>query len=95
MFMLRHENWKLIHYPGFEPQLLNLEKDPEEEENLAEDKGHTQKLEELSNFLKVILDPDGINKLAFRDQEDMIRKLGGREEILAMQDYDYTPVNEI
>ena len=95
MFMLRHENWKLIHYPGFEPQLLNLEKDPEEEENLADDKGHTQKLEELSNFLKVILDPDGINKLAFRDQEDMIRKLGGREEILAMQNYDHTPVNEI
>ena len=95
MFMLRHENWKLIHYPGFERQLFNLEKDPEEEENLAKDKGHTHKLEELSNLLKVILDPDEVNELAFRDQEDMIRKLGGREEILAMQNYDHTPVNEI
>ena len=46
-------------------------------------------------MLKVILDPDEVNKLAFRDQEDMIRKLGGREEILAMQNYDHTPVNEI
>jgi len=95
MFMLRHDNWKLIYYPGFEPQLFNLEKDPEEEENLANDKGHTHKLEELSNLLKVILDPDEINKLAFRDQEDMICKLGGRREILAMQNYDHTPVIEI
>ena len=95
MFMLRHKKWKLIHYPGFQPQLFNLEKDPEEEENLANDKGHTHKLEELSNLLKVILDPDEINKLAFRDQEYMICKLGGRGKILAMQNYDYTPVNEI
>ncbi len=95
MFMLRHENWKLIHYPGFEPQLFNLEKDPAEEENLAKDKEHIHKLEELSNLLKVILDPDEINKLAFCDQEDMIRELGGREEILAMQNYDHTPVNDI
>ena len=75
--------------------MFNLEKDSEEEENLARDKGHTHKLEELINFLKVILDPDEINELAFRDQEDMIRKLGGREEILAMQNFDHTPVNEI
>jgi len=49
----------------------------------------------LTNFLKVILDPDEVNKLAFRDQEDMIRQLGGREKILAMQNYDHTPVNEM
>ena len=49
----------------------------------------------MSNLLKVILDPDKVNKLAFRDQEDLIRKLGGREKILAMQNYDHTPVNGI
>lgn len=66
MFMLRQEHWKLIQYPGFKPQLFNLEKDPDE-----------------------------VNTLAFLDQEDMISKLGGREKILAMQNYDHTPVNEI
>ena len=95
MFMLGHENWKLIHYPGFEPQLFNLEKDPDEEGNLARKSEYSLKLEELSYFLKVILDTDEVNKLAFRDQEDMIRKLGGREQILAMQNYDHTPVIEI
>ena len=95
MFMLRQEHWKLIQYPGFKPQLFNLEKDPDEEENLAKESEYALKLEELSNLLKVILDPDEVNTLAFLDQEDMISKLGGREKILAMQNYDHTPVNEI
>ena len=95
MFMLRHENWKLIHYPGFVPQLFNLERDPDEKANLAKESDYALKLEELNNLLKVILDPDEVNKLAFLDQEDMISKLGGREEILAMQNFDHTPVNEI
>jgi len=95
MFMLRHANWKLIHYPGFKPQLFNLENDPGEEENLAKESEYALKIEELSNLLKVILDPEEVNNLAFLDQEDMISKLGGREEILAMQNYDHTPVNEI
>ena len=95
MFMLGHKKWKLIHYPGFAPQLFYLEKNPDEEGNLARKSEYSLKLEELSYLLKVILDPDEVNKLAFRDQEDMIRKLGGREEILAMQNYDHTPVNEI
>ena len=93
--MLRHENWKLIHYPGFVPQLFNLERDPDEKANLAKESDYALKLEELTNLLKVILDPDEVNKLAFLDQEDMISKLGGREDILAMQNFDHTPVNEI
>lgn len=35
LYMLRQGDWKYVAYPGFEPQLFNLAKDPEEIENLA------------------------------------------------------------
>ncbi|MAI59306.1 MAG: hypothetical protein CML56_10115 [Rhodobacteraceae bacterium] len=95
MFMLRHKDWKLIHYPGFEPQLFNLKTDAEEEHNLANKSEYAVKLNELMSLLKTISDPDAVNEIAFADQEDMISKLGGSEAILATQNYDHTPIKEI
>ncbi len=36
-FMVRQNEWKYIHYEGMRPQLFNLEKDPQELEDLGED----------------------------------------------------------
>jgi arylsulfatase K len=41
IFILRRGPWKYIAYPGYEPQLFNLDKDPAELTNLARDKRET------------------------------------------------------
>lgn len=92
MFMLRQGDWKLVEYPGYAPQLFNLADDPGEETDLAGDPGHAETLERLKASLRQIADPDAVNQLAFADQEAKIAELGGRDAIMAMQNYDHTPV---
>ena len=92
MFMLRKEKWKLILYPGFQSQLFNLSVDPNEIDDLAGDKSYAEKISELKSEILKIADPKKINKNAFKDQEAMIRRLGGREAILAAENFDHTPV---
>jgi choline-sulfatase len=43
-FMIRKGRYKFIHYVGFEPELFDLEVDPEETVNLAEDPDHAAAL---------------------------------------------------
>ena len=50
-FMIRTEKWKYIYYKGFSPQLFNLEKDPNEFEDLGQD----QKYEKIRAELKDLL----------------------------------------
>ena len=92
MFMLRKENWKLILYPGFQSQLFNLAVDPNEIDDLAGDESYAEKISELKSEILKIADPKKINKNAFEDQEAMIQRLGGREAILAHENFDHTPV---
>ena len=36
-YMVRKSNWKYIYYEGFEPELFDLENDPEEINDLSKD----------------------------------------------------------
>ena len=94
MFMLRHENWKLIIYPGFRSQLFDLNEDPYEINDLALDNKYSDIVQKLYEILNSILDPKKVNQIAFQDQERKIRELGGRKKILATKNYDHTPVLE-
>jgi len=40
LFMVADKRWKLIHAEGFRPMLFDLEKDPNEFEDLGDDSGH-------------------------------------------------------
>ena len=66
--------------------------DPNEIDDLADDKSYAEKISELKSEILKIADPKKINKNAFKDQEAMIRRLGGREAILAAENFDHTPV---
>ena len=94
MFMLRHENWKLIVYPGFRSQLFDLNEDPYELNDIALDEKFSDVVLKLNQILNSILDPDEVNKIAFKDQETKIRELGGRKKILTTENYDHTPIIE-
>jgi choline-sulfatase len=92
MFMIRHQRWKYIYYPGFLPQLFDFLEDPFEKNDLAEDPNFSAVLAECHQELEKIVDPDKANSLAFSDQAERIKELGGADAILASEDFDYSPV---
>ena len=76
-YMLRKGRWKYIHYVGFEPELFDLEADPEELTNLAGDPGLRPLLDALHGELCKICDPVETDALAHADQRAMVTRLGG------------------
>jgi choline-sulfatase len=92
MFMIRHKRWKYIHYPGFSPQLFDLINDPFEKDDLGKDPNFKAIRIQCHSELKKIVDPEAANSQAFSDQAERIKELGGVDEILSSEDYDYTPV---
>ncbi|MFK7944712.1 MAG: sulfatase-like hydrolase/transferase [Paracoccaceae bacterium] len=92
MFMLRNGQWKLVVYPGHPCQLFDLDADPGEEHDLAPEPATAAVVAEMLAALNEITDPDAVNAQAFADQAERIKALGGRDAILARENYDHTPV---
>lgn len=90
-FMLRIGRWKYHHYVGFPPELFDLDTDPEETRNLAQDPVFAEQLASMEQALKDRLDPDKVDAQAFEDQADLIRRLGGREAALKLGAPGATP----
>ena len=92
--MLRKGAWKLIHYVGFPDELFNLEEDPEERINRAEDPSCKDILQDLHQELRAICDPDAVDQMAFADQARLIETHGGREAALKLGAPGATPPPE-
>lgn len=93
MFMLRKGRWKLVVYPGYQDQLFDMVADPDEMHDLAQSDAHKIVLSQMHSALAGVLDTDKVNERAFTDQEKRIAELGGREAILALKNFDHTPVS--
>ena len=94
IFMLRQGCWKYVYFSeGHPPLLFDMENDPRELVNLAEDSAHSSRLLELKRQLFRILDPEEVNRQAFADQAQMIETLGGMDAILALPSFNHTPID--
>ena len=94
-FMLRTGRWKYIHYVGFEPELFDLEADPEETASLAADPAFADVVESLDGCLRAICDPEVADAQAHADQAAMIEAYGGREAALKLGAPGATPAPEV
>lgn len=93
-YMVRKGRYKYIHYVGFDPELFDLQADPEELHNVANDPKYTDIRAELYAALCNLLDPDDVNARANAAQVALVESRGGPEAVLAklVTDKSYTPV---
>lgn len=95
MFMVRWQHWKYIHYAGQQPQLFNLQSDPNELTDLADHKtSHSSiqnALDEGERRLLDICDPQRVNRQCFADQQQRIEQLGGVQACKDAYVFNHTP----
>jgi choline-sulfatase len=89
--MLRDLDMKLIYYAGMEPQLFDLESDPNELTDLAKEAAYAEVLKQLIASLRTICDPEAINSRAKADQRAMMNHWGGADAVRAEGMLVYTP----
>lgn len=90
-FMLRKGRWKLNYYVGFEPELFDMEADPEELNDLGTDPSHAEIRREMIAALREIVDPEAADAQAHADQAALVERVGGKEAALQMGPKSATP----
>ncbi|WP_254437936.1 sulfatase-like hydrolase/transferase [Ruegeria arenilitoris] len=94
-FMVRWQRWKYVHYVGHEPQLFDLEADPNELQNLAithpNQPDTIAALAEGERRLREICEPEVVDALCFADQRVRIAELGGEHACLTAYRFNHTP----
>jgi choline-sulfatase len=93
-FMIRKGRYKYIHYVGFAPELFDLNADPEEVSDLAQDDAYASTVREFDQYLRAIVDPEETDRQAKADQKALIDSRGGPEEVMRnlVTTKNYTPV---
>ncbi len=91
-FMLRHGPFKYVHYVGLPPQLFDLDADPQERRNLAEETGYAGLVADCEARLRRIVDVEAADARAHADQARRAQDFGGPDAILAKGTYGYSPV---
>ena len=90
--MVADARWKYHHYVGYEPELFDLENDPEEAVNLAGDLAHAGTVAFYEAKLRDLLNPEDADRQAKADQAALIESHGGREAALTKGTKGATPV---
>ena len=91
-YMIRKGRYKYIYYVGYEPELFDLESDPEELENLATNSKYKEVCSELEAELRKICNPEEQDRRAKVRQQKSVEKHGGRAVVEKMGWLQGTPV---
>jgi choline-sulfatase len=93
-YMLRKGRFKLIYYVRFEPELFDLQADPEESTNLAAQPEYAATMKELEALLRTIVNPEEEDRRDIEAQRLLIESKGGPEQVMANLPTKklYTPV---
>jgi choline-sulfatase len=90
-YMIRHRQYKYIHYVGLPPMLFDLERDPFERTDLGRDPAFAAVIGECETQLRKIVDPEAADAAARADQRSYIAKHGGTDAILNRGTFRYSP----
>jgi arylsulfatase A-like enzyme len=90
-FMIRRGRYKYIHYVAFRPQLFDLESDPEELHDLAQDPAFAGVIADCEAKVRDICDPEEVDRRAKARQADLLEAAGGRKAVIARGDLGFTP----
>lgn len=90
--MVRWDHWKYVHYAQGNPaQLFNLAEDPGEDHDLAGTRPDI--MDEAVRRMRTLLDPEAVDARVHADQAALVEKLGGREKLLALEQWNFTPTD--
>ncbi len=89
-YMIRKGPYKLIYYAHYPPQLFDLESDPEELNDLAEDANAKPVVDDLTAELYRICDPHAIDAEAKQTQEKLLQEKGGRAAVIERGDLGFS-----
>ncbi len=90
-YMIRVGKYKYVHYVKYQPQLFDLELDPDELNDLAADPDMKTVLGECKARLLGLLDPEEVDSRAKARQAVLLARAGGREAVIARGDLGFTP----
>jgi choline-sulfatase len=90
-FMIRHGRYKYVHYVAYPPQLFDLDADPDELSDLAEDAAYATVLAECRERLYRICDPAEVDARAKKRQAELLELNGGREAVIKRGDLGFSP----
>ncbi len=89
-FLVRKGKYKLAYYVAYEPQLFDLEADPEELNDLAADPAMKPVLDDLVAELNKIVDPAATDAHAKEQQQKLLAENGGAEAVIARGDLGFS-----
>jgi len=90
-FMLRKGRYKLVYYVGMQPQLFDLQDDPQELQDRAQDTSLQTVLAQLQGELRTICDPEVVDRRAKADQAAVVERHGGRDAVIQRGTFGATP----
>jgi choline-sulfatase len=90
-FAIRHGRFKYIHYVKYRPQLFDLERDPDEQNDLSADPAHAKVLAQCEARLRALLSPEQVDARAKKRQAEQLARYGGREAVIARGDLGFSP----
>ena len=90
-YMLRKGRHKLVYYADYEPQLFDLESDPEELTDLSRKSDAKPILEGLEAELHRICDPDEVSQRAKCDRQRLLAEVGGKDFVIKRGDLGFSP----